>query len=453
MSVMIPTGLGVICLLVVINSVHAVEINTSYDGYSLFRITPQTDTQLQHLLKLNANTSSGLDFWLRSTAVNNSADVLVAPSAKEPLLKDLRDLKITFKILIQDVGKLIREDKLAPITVPPGFEFFGKYQSIEDINAYLAHIAYNVTKGVYLMNLGYSYEGRPLPLIRVTTNPYIQKPAIWIQGGAHAREQVGVAVVVYIAQKLSSLCEERVEICTLVDAFDWYILPVANPDGYEYCQNVDRLWRKTRSINPENPECVGVDANRNWDYKWSDAAGSSKDPCSHNYAGPSAFSEPETKSVAQFMLDKLKGRLLLFLDFHSYSQRWLTPWGYTSQLPPNYDEQKSLAEVATSAIAKVNGTKYSVGSSGSILYTVSGGARDWVYGVAGARYSNVVEVRDLGDFGFVLPRRQIWPTVVETWAGVRAMGLELYRRLAREELENLRALTAGAQKHTVEEYY
>lgn len=29
----------------------------------------------------------------------------------------------------------------------------------------------------------------------------------------------------------------------------------------------DRLWRKTRTINPNN-QCIGTDPNRNWDAHW-----------------------------------------------------------------------------------------------------------------------------------------------------------------------------------------
>ena len=39
-----------------------------------------------------------------------------------------------------------------------------------------------------------------------------------------------------------------------------YILPVTNPDGYEYTKT-DRFWRKTRSPN-DGSVCVGTDANR-----------------------------------------------------------------------------------------------------------------------------------------------------------------------------------------------
>ena len=52
-------------------------------------------------------------------------------------------------------------------------------------------------------------------------------------------------------------------------SFNFHILPVANPDGYEFSRTKERLWRKNRSINPLAPECVGVDLNRNWDYNFN----------------------------------------------------------------------------------------------------------------------------------------------------------------------------------------
>lgn len=51
--------------------------------------------------------------------------------------------------------------------------------------------------------------------------------------------------------------------------FDFVVIPVANPDGYEYSMTENRFWRKTRSRNATvNKWCVGADANRNWGYRW-----------------------------------------------------------------------------------------------------------------------------------------------------------------------------------------
>ena len=71
-------------------------------------------------------------------------------------------------------------------------------------------------------------------------------------------------------------------------------VPVANPDGYEYSREVDRMWRKNRRKN-ENSKCDGVDLNRNFDKAYGTA--SSKNPCAEDFRGEKAFSEPESAAI------------------------------------------------------------------------------------------------------------------------------------------------------------
>lgn len=57
----------------------------------------------------------------------------------------------------------------------------------------------------------------------------------------------------------------------VLNSYDFYILPVVNPDGFVYTQEVDRLWRKNRAPPPpdaDNQTCFGVDINRNWPFQW-----------------------------------------------------------------------------------------------------------------------------------------------------------------------------------------
>ena len=68
------------------------------------------------------------------------------------------------------------------------------------------------------------------------------KPAMWIDGGIHAREWITPATVTFFVKQLTEDLEDQ----TLIDRLDWYILPSVNPDGYAYTQSDDRLWRKTR---------------------------------------------------------------------------------------------------------------------------------------------------------------------------------------------------------------
>ena len=69
--------------------------------------------------------------------------------------------------------------------------------------------------------------------------------------------------------------------------------------------------------------------------------GSSPIPCSQTYAGPRAFSEPEGKAVADFIMKKF-GHWDIFTTIHSYGHYLLTTWGYTKELPPNYADMVRL---------------------------------------------------------------------------------------------------------------
>lgn len=83
---------------------------------------------------------------------------------------------------------------------------------------------------------------------------------------------------------------------------DFAIVPVLNPDGYEYTHTNNRLWRKNRSKSKATylGRCAGTDLNRNFAYKWG-GLGSSIDPCMEIYAGVGAFSEPESQALKCYL--------------------------------------------------------------------------------------------------------------------------------------------------------
>ena len=56
-----------------------------------------------------------------------------------------------------------------------------------------------------------------------------------------------------------------------------------------------------------------------------------------------------------------------------------------------------------------------------VLDSVSGDTVDWAYDTAGVNVTFALELRDTGDYGFLLPANQIKPAVLETWAGIKAV--------------------------------
>ena len=101
---------------------------------------------------------------------------------------------------------------------------------------------------VSVETIGESHEKRKIRVVKVCKGREGcgKKPAIWIDGGMHAREWISPAVVTYLLQKLLDDRKNKFSNRHLVDQLDWYILPIANPDGYEWSRTEDRFWRKNR---------------------------------------------------------------------------------------------------------------------------------------------------------------------------------------------------------------
>lgn len=207
----------------------------------------------------------------------------------------------------------------------------------------------------------------------------------------------------------------------ILDSLELYILPVFNPDGYSYTWTNNRMWRKTRSPNPGS-SCIGTDPNRNWDFEWG-GEGISRDPCSDAYLGPKAFSEIEVNSVGLYLRNN-SGKFRGYINFHSYSQLWMSPWGYTAALPPDFTIQDNLSAKCVAALKSVNNIVYLHGNIAVIIYPASGSSADYTYATAKILYSYGVELRDTGQYGFLLPPNQIVPSGRETYEAVKVWALE-----------------------------
>ncbi len=55
------------------------------------------------------------------------------------------------------------------------------------------------------------------------------------------------------------------------------------------------------------------------------------------------------------------------------------------------------------------------------LDSASGVSIDWVYDKLNVRLSFAFELRDMGHFGFLLPKEMILPTAHEVWEGIKAI--------------------------------
>lgn len=230
---------------------------------------------------------------------------------------------------------------------------------------------------------------------------------IWIDGGVHAREWITPATVTYILNHLMSQWDDQPE---YLRNRTWYFMPMVNPDGYVYSRRMDRLWRKNRSPNKRS-RCKGVDLNRNFYVGWN-TQGSSSNPCRDTYHGPAPASELETEAVVTFLKQR-KTKLEAFLTFHSYGQMLLYPWGHKSSRLKSAPLLQGVGNKVAQMIKKVTGRNYQVGNRHKLLPPAGGGADDWACSTLGATFMYTIELRDRGNYGFVLPPRQILGTAME----------------------------------------
>ncbi|EGI60010.1 PREDICTED: carboxypeptidase B-like [Acromyrmex echinatior] len=383
-----------------------------YVGDQVWRIYKHNDSvndlveqHDQNAYQIWSNHPLTVDIFVRSQMLYN-VDLL------------LNNCKIKYDVLIKDVQKAI-DDGNVRLTTAMQAELEGRkghrmewtsYHDINDIHGYLDYLANTYPDVCSVQSIGKSIEGQPLKVLRISNGKTKNTPAIWIDGGIHAREWISPAAVTYI---IDNLVENSDDLQT-----DYYILPVANPDGYRYTFQYDRLWRKNRR---KGTFCSGVDLNRNFGYRWG-GKGTSSNMCYETYRGSKAFSEPETDAIRNFF-DNSLANIKAYVSFHSYGQYILYPWGYDQRLPPDYRDLDAVGLEAAKYMKYEGGdnTEYTVGNSAITLYPAAGGSDDWAKALLKIKYAYTIELRDTGRHGFLLPPQYIIPTAKEALAAIKVI--------------------------------
>ncbi|XP_038063056.1 carboxypeptidase B-like [Patiria miniata] len=409
------------------------------ERYQVLTVTPQTedDVQTLHLIKTNPNLE--VSFWTYPGAAGQAVDLMVSSSRLKQLQKHLEKGNFTTEVKIENVEELARQQmagssrpsEIASLGLQPtGFDY-GKYHTYQEIFYWTRNITDAYRKMTRLHHLGMTFEGRWIHGIQISTalqrdtSNAALRPALYFQAGMHAREWIGPATIMFMTASLLDQYGTDKDVTTLLDTFDVFIVPLVNADGYAYTWTSEpnaRAWRKTRTNNTGS-DCVGVDPNRNFAVKFADE-GASQDPCSDQYCGPFPFFAVEVYNVAQFLVSQPGVSIKGFIDFHSYSQLWMTPYGYTKELPPDYKAQLEGCNESIASLKAVYGTEYQCGSIANVInYLSSGSSADFTYIKLNITYSYGVELRDAGKYGFLLPPDQIIPSGTETLAGLVTYGL------------------------------
>ncbi|KAL2152219.1 hypothetical protein VTH82DRAFT_5403 [Thermothelomyces myriococcoides] len=377
----------------------------SYDGYKVVRLTVGED-----VAKVSDIISRlGLETWKGKVRAGAVADVVIPPSKISAFVNETAGMEAV--TMHEDLGASIAAESTFHTYVAGSANetWFESYHSLDDHVQFLNDLQEQFSSQSEIVSSGKSLNGRDITGIHFWGQSGKGKPAVVFHGTVHAREWITTMVVEYIAYYLLNN-QDSAEIAGFLDKYDFIFFPFVNPDGFAYTQTDDRLWRKNRQ-STSGSSCLGHDINRNWDFKWDVSGGASTNPCAQDFRGSEPADAPETQALAAFLQKTQQSQgVKLYIDWHSYSQLFMTPYGYScTDVAPNNSELQSLARGAAAAIREVHGTSFQTGPICSTIYKATGNSVDYVSDVIGADYVFTAELRDTGRYGFVLPANQMYP--------------------------------------------
>ena len=320
---------------------------------------------------------------------------------------------------------------------------------IRGIRAFVDSLAKNNSR-VSVDTLGKSFEGRPMLAVKIgPKGDSPSRPNVLFMATYHAREWAATEMAMRLMLYLANPPAGNARLDSLLQTRDIWIVPVANPDGYEYTFTADRLWRKTRS--PQGTG-IGVDLNRNHRANWGfDDNGSSPDPQSDIFRGPTAASEVETRNIEAF---HVLHPPVVAISYHTYSGLLLYPPGAVyGQLSADLPVYQTLAgtnnrSAVTDHLLGSTRSFYSPGSAWS-LYTTNGEYNDW----AGTRFGTIGFTPELTSgyqsgsyYGFEFPDDE--PQLQQLFQDNLPFALDVIES-ARDPYNYVSTTTGGHSEHIV----
>ncbi|KAA8579834.1 hypothetical protein FQN60_006927 [Etheostoma spectabile] len=399
----------------------------------ILSITPETQEQVDVVKNVSTQYETALWQPVSPQYIKEETEVhLFVPANSTETVKDLlQKHAITHEVLLANANELIEMQTRNNSTDPRSSStFYERYHSLEDIYHWINRTQQDNPNTVKAILIGSSYEKRPLYVLKLTcrekcffphtlnqvclsqlsVNNRPNKKAMWIDCGIHAREWISTAFCLWFVQNSLSFYKLNQDITRILDNMDVYILPVVNPDGYQYTWTTDV---------EEEPLCQQEE-------QLHRTEGASNEPCSEIYCGAFPESEPESQAVANFLRSH-KDSVQLYFSIHSYSQMLLFPYSYTLDEAENHKDLLELAQKAAQAIGRYYRNSYKYGPGAKTIYLAPGGSDDWAYNL-GIKYAFTFELQDRGRYGFLLPPSLISRACNEALIAVKTIALKVIEK-------------------------
>lgn len=298
--------------------------------------------------------------------------------------KGLRDRGVDVKVKKNKDGKSARQ--LAAEQAESGYDVWRSWDEPGGIRDELYQIAKENPQLVKLVVLGETYQGREIIALKLTQGARGiadgTRPAVLHSSTQHAREWISTEVNRRLLNwYIDEWRANDKEIKDLLKANELWFVLVANPDGYQYTFDNERLWRKNLRDNDNDGTITradGVDPNRNYPEHFGyDEEGSSSQISSDTYRGPSAASEPETQAMIS-LFDRAD--FSFQINWHSYGQWLLYAEGWQTGTP-SADDPIYYALSGNRDEPAI--PDFEPGLSSDVLYVTNGETTDYAHAERG----------------------------------------------------------------------
>ncbi|XP_052740398.1 zinc carboxypeptidase A 1-like [Bicyclus anynana] len=228
------------------------------------------------------------------------------------------------------------------------------------------------------------------------------KKTVMIVAGIQGRDHHAVTAAMYVLYQLIERSDAHTD---LLSKFRFWVIPVFNPDGYDYSMTFPhrRQWSKNLrqswdickgrdsceaceefGIRCTIQPCYGVNLDRNFEYQWIPTEELRMEhPCGTLYAGPRQLSEAETAALTRFLHEQ-RVPIYAFVAFKEGDVLGVMyPYSHTKKKRAFDHVYRQRASQAASAAYSISGRPYVAGQTSEFLPLYAGGIEDWVDGHLG----------------------------------------------------------------------
>lgn len=156
----------------------------------MYQVLTESEQDAELLAVLEEKLGAKFDYWNEANSINKWTHIMLKPALKTVFEDMLKNLGMEYSILIEDVGSLIENQLVLNSKVKKESNDFdyGKYHTLDEISKWMNDTQAAYPKFVTVFNVSRSYEGRIINAMKISVPSSSNKPAIWFDGGIHARE-------------------------------------------------------------------------------------------------------------------------------------------------------------------------------------------------------------------------------------------------------------------------